>query len=158
MGSVAGASLLVLCGVGTGVYVVHARLSASPFSAEASRSAGLPLYYPAKLPDGWRIDPGSLHTDTGMAYYQLANASNIINVTLQTRPSSFNFNNFYTETLHNTTQFLTPLGQAAIGKADGHYLGSLAIDDIWILVTPGSPDLPADDLHTILSNMRRPPR
>lgn len=147
-------AVVVLLGIG-GFLFYEFGMSHNPIPADIRAHASFPLYYPAKLPNSWRLDTKSFYTGpTGVVGYVIDGPAGNLNVTIQPEPTTFDFNAFYTKQLSNTFQFLTPLGQGAIGQADGnHLVGSLA-GDSWVLISPDTANVSQSVIQDVLSSLR----
>src|SRR5204863_4632702 len=90
--------------------------------------ATVPILYPEKLPAGYKVIQSSFNVSAGgiVAYYAEDNSGHRLNFTVQARPANFDFEAFYSQILTSATKFNTPLGEAAVGTANDHLLGSLA--------------------------------
>lgn len=114
------------------------------------------LYYPNKLPAGWSLDKTSFYADTNdqVVGYRLKGPSGNLGVTIQPVPKNFSYNDFYTRRLSYTVQFLTPLGQGAVGTAEGQLIGSLVTTNSWVLTSSNSTNIKSTDIQSIISNLK----
>jgi len=118
-------------------------------------AATIPLLYPDKLPAGYQVVKSSFNISAGgiIAYYAQNQTGNKLNFTIQGRPANFDFEKFYSQIMLNSTRFNTPLGEAAVGTANGHLLGSLATPKSWVLVSGNTDKVSAESIQTALSNL-----
>lgn len=146
--------LVLLAGLG-GAYWYFAKNLVSPIPALIKASAAFPILYPTKLPAGFNIDSSKFSESKDSVIYSAANtAGQEIAFTVQPRPTSFDFNKFYSQVLSNSTVFTTTVGQAAIGQANGRLLGSIYTDQSWLLVSSASQQIQSSDLRLILDNLK----
>lgn len=127
-----------------------------PIPQSIRSQVGFTLYYPKSLPAGWSIIKTSYYADTSdqVVGYTIQGPSGNLNLSIQPVPKSFNFNDFYTKRLSGTVQFLTPLGQAAIGKSGGQYVGSLETTSSWVLASSSAGAIPLTDIQFVLSHLQ----
>lgn len=140
---------------GAGVYYMFF-VSYDPIPQNIRLQVSFTLYYPKSLPSGWSIDKSSFYTDPSVQVvgYRLRGPSGYLNVTIQPVPKSFDFNNFYTKRLSGTVQFLTPLGQGAIGTAGNQLVGSLETPSSWVLASPSTKSVREADIQFVLSHLQ----
>lgn len=139
---------------GAAAYWFKLRPNNPPIPESIKQSAGFSLLYPASLPSGYHINPTSFSSANGAIIFEADNqAGGKIVFSEQRRPSTFDFPAFYKQGLGGVEPFNTPVGEAAIGKANNQTVGSITNDHAWMLVT--SPrGLPADQLKMILLNTK----
>jgi hypothetical protein len=148
--------------LGAGAFCLYYFLSSQrdPIPQSISKQVNFPLYYPDTLPKNWKLDKSSFYVDTNnnIVGYLLRGPIGNLNITIQPVPAAFDFNGFYTQRLHNTVQFLTPLGQGAIGKSNQQLLvGSLVTTSSWVLASPSSASVTQTDIQFILSHLQTTP-
>lgn len=143
-----------LVGIGAYYYFVMARNNPIPASVQSAVS--LPLYYPEKLPEGYILDENSYTVSGEIVTFHAVNQQNRkLIFTIQPRPPTFDFPTFYQKGLSSTEQFTTPVGQAAIGKAQTKLIGNLVTETSWVIVSADNDKVSSDDLRLILNNLRR---
>jgi hypothetical protein len=147
-----GAGIVLLASGGLAVYAFA--LPHNPIPADIRAGATYPLFYPAGLRAGWTLDKSSFYVSSGVVGYVIHGPSGNLNITIQPRPASFDFAGFYSKDLTGTIQFLTPLGQGAVGKTEGHYVGSLAAANSWVLASPNNDKVSQSDIQAILSDLK----
>lgn len=148
-------ALLAIAAGGSYWYFVHNTAAAAPIPASIRSEVNFPLMYPSKLPNGFSIDKNSFSVKSGVVLFSANDANGTkIAFTVQPRPSTFAFDTFYKQGLSGTTTFDTPVGQAAIGQANGHPLGSLTTDQSWLLVSSASNKIQSNGLRLILQNVK----
>lgn len=152
--------IYIICGIfliaaGVAIFEIFF-VTRDPIPKNIRSQANFTLFYPGSLPSGWNIDNSSYYADTSaqVVGYRLKGPNGYLGVTIQPVPSSFNFNDFYTKRLANTSQFLTTLGQGAIGKSGNTYIGSLDTPSSWVLTTSNSSGVSKTDIQYILSHMK----
>jgi hypothetical protein len=118
--------------------------------------ANFTLFYPGKLPAGWSVDKSSFYADRSdqVVGYRIKGPSGNLGITIQPVPKGFDFNDFYTKRLSYTVQFLTPLGQGAVGTAEGQLIGSLVTTSSWVLTSSNSSNIKSTDIQSIISNLK----
>jgi hypothetical protein len=150
--------LILLAGLAAGgyLYIKKRQPAAVAVPPKVKQQAGVPILYPAKLPLGYKVVQSSFNTSAGgiVAYYAEDNSGHRLNFTVQARPANFDFETFYSRILTNATKFSTPLGEAAVGTANDHLLGSLATTKSWVIVSGNSKAVGADQIQTALSNIQ----
>jgi hypothetical protein len=143
-----------LVGIGAYYYFVMARNNPIPASVQSAVS--LPLYYPEKLPEGYVLDDNSYTVSGEIVTFHAVNQQNRkLIFTIQPRPPTFDFPTFYQKGLSGTEQFTTPVGQAAIGKAQTKLIGNLVTEISWVIVSADTDKVSSDDLRLTLNNLRR---
>jgi hypothetical protein len=140
---------------GAGAYSVHKSSTADPIPAAIHNQVTFSLYYPAKLPAGWRLDQHSFKVANGVLFYLLHGPKGDLTVTVQSRPPTFDYPSFYEKGLTGTFQFATPAGQAAIGHTVSRLLGSLVGEDSWVLISPSTPNVTQEDIQTVLNGLTK---
>lgn len=130
-------------------------ISHDPIPQNIRSQANFALYYPQLLPSGWSIVNSSFYADPSnqVVGYHIQGPSGGVSISIQPVPKSFSFNDFYTKRLTGTVQFLTTLGQGAVGKAGNLYVGSLETTSSWVLVSPSSGAVTEADIQFILSHL-----
>lgn len=148
--------LVFIVAVSAGVYYYLTRIQNNPIPASVQSAVSLPLYYPEKLPEGFSLDRNSYSVSGGIVSFHAVNQQNQkLIFTIQPRPPTFDFSTFYQKGLSGTEQFTTPVGQAAIGKAQTKLIGNLVTETSWIIVSSDTDELDSDDLRLALNNLRR---
>jgi hypothetical protein len=146
--------IVLLIAAGVGVYFIF-YVSRDPIPQNIRSQVSFTLFYPKSLPSGWSIDKKSFYADAAdqVVGYRLKGPNGNLNITIQPVPKNFDFNNFYTKRLSNTVQFLTPLGQGAVGTAGGQLVGSLETTTSWVLASPNSTNIKTTDIQSIFSDL-----
>lgn len=142
----------ILCTAG---YYYYAQAQVVPKNIQDQ--AEIPILYPTKLPEGYSIAKNSFSVTNGniISYYAESQGSNRLLFTVQTRPSNFDFEQFYAKSLTNRTKFSTPLGEAAAGTAGDRLLGSLATERSWILITTNNPSITIENIVIALRSLKQ---
>lgn len=149
-------TLVTLSGMGLLWFLLVA--PRTPIPGEVQKQFSFPLYYPGQLPNQWKIDKKSFNTTSGNVLLYKAidtvDKNKAISITVQERPDEFNFDVFYKQTLGDSTQFTTSLGQAAIGKGPHDFkIGSLTTEQTWILMSSTSTKVSQSDVRILLSSL-----
>ena len=152
---IASVLVVLVAGAGIGMYVYS---TSDPIPKSVSSQVNFPLFYPTALPQQWTLDKSSFDADPNakIVSYVLNGPSGNLNITIQSAPKSFDFNNFYTKRLSGTLQFLTPLGQGAVGKAIGtnQLVGSLVTSSSWVLASPSSSGVTQANIQFVLTHLQ----
>jgi hypothetical protein len=150
-------ALLAALAAGGFRYMKATKPNAQTVPEKVKQQISVPILYPGKLPAGYKVIQSSFNaTNAGVvAYYAEDNAGHRLNFTVQARPTNFDFEAFYSRILTNATKFSTPLGEAAVGTANDHLLGSLATTKSWVIVSGNSKAVGADKIQTALSGMQK---
>lgn len=144
---------LVLAGAGS--YWFFAIRSNEPIPANVRSKVSFPLLYPSKLPQGFSIDQKSFSVQSGVVLYSANNPTgDKVAFSVQPRPATFAFDTFYKQGLNGASTFDTPLGQAAVGQANGQPIGSLATDQSWLLISSVSKKVGSSALRQILQSVK----
>lgn len=111
--------------------------SSSPIPKSISNSVNFPLYYPSKLPAGFKLDKNSFsHTSSVVLYSLVFDGNKHLAFSIQTRPSSLDF----AQLLHNVNkEFNTDAGQADIVNLGGRTTGSLLTPKSWVIINTVDP-------------------
>jgi hypothetical protein len=149
--------LLLLVAIGLGIFYEFI-VSHDPIPKSIISEVNFTLYYPTALPQSWKLDKSTIYADPSdkVVGYVLRGPNGNLNISIQPVPSSFDFNSFYTKRLSNTVQFLTPLGQGAIGEPLGanQLVGSLVTTSSWVLGSPSSNKVTQSDIQFVLSHLK----
>jgi hypothetical protein len=146
--------VLIVAAAG-GVYYEFFALR-DPIPQNIRSQVNFSLYYPKSLPSGWSIDKSSYYADANdkVVGYRILAPVGPVSLSIQPIPQNFSFNSFYTKRLSDTIQFLTPLGQGAVGKTSGQLVGSLETPSAWVLVSTGSNGVAQTDIQFILNHLQ----
>lgn len=149
-------AVLVLTVLGGIVWWAYSRYADNnPFPANIQTNAQVLLFYPMTLPAGFQIDPSSMHFANGALIYDARKGDSRLVFTTQKTPPTFDYTAFYQQQLKDTRQFKTDLGEAAIGKLDERYLGSLVAGNSWLLLSTNSTSLSSEDMHQVIANLKK---
>ncbi|MBX4188706.1 hypothetical protein KW792_01245 [Candidatus Saccharibacteria bacterium] len=148
--------LIILGGLaGAAAYAYPKYHAKNPFPADVRSHAKFTLLYPTQLPAGYAVDKASVSTSNEILLFNAINSGQKMTFSEQKIPKGFDFSNFYKTGLANTQQFSTVYGQAAVGKAAGHYVGSLVAGDTWLLISTDSDTLNSDDFTNTLNHLKK---
>jgi hypothetical protein len=146
---------MTLVGVG-GIFML--KHTTNPIPKHVQSAVNFPLYYPAQLPPGWRIDTTSFSVASDVVLYRVVNAndpSKGASISIQPQQDGLDIDQFYKKNLAKSTQFTTPLGQAAIGQSElNTRVGSIVTGDSWILITAPLTNASTSDIRTIITNLK----
>ena len=127
-----------------------------PFSSDVQNSATFKLFYPGTLPPGYKVDESSIKFANNVLTYAASNSKGQRLVfTMQQIAPQFNFNQFYKEQLKESEEITTPYGKAVIGKNSNRNLGSMAVDNTWLLLSTNSTEVTADEMALVLQNLKQ---
>jgi hypothetical protein len=128
----------------------------SPFVGKVS-GASFTLYYPTKLPDGFKIELNSIGHPEGkesVVYSISDDSGRTINVSLQPKPDGLNLekiNNTFTDTREVTTNY----GKVIIGNSDlGIIMGNVTTDETWIIVSAALDAVTDKEFDTVLTSLK----
>ncbi len=127
----------------------------NPFPSDIRKDAGIPLYYPTKLPPKFKIIPDSFSQKHGVVLYSFDTPEgNKLNFTIEKAPSNYNFDELYGTTMENTKTVATSFGTAHIGTLGENTMGSLVTGNTWILATYSQAGA-NDDVTAIIQSLKR---
>jgi len=132
----------------------------SPFSEQLIQNIGFPLYYPTKLPSGFKIELNSIEASSGVAVYVISDDSGkIISLSLQEQLESLSLDSAVQslKATENTRKLITPVGEAAIGinKEEARQFISVLTGKTWILINTPENTLSDADLDLILNSLKQ---
>ncbi len=128
----------------------------SPFSSDLVSSVDFPLYYPTSLPAGFHLDTGSISSNNQVVVYGIVNPdrdNGTISISIQAKPSGFNFDDFYTHKLFHPVSRTTSNGTVMVGADDKGVFASLAAADSWVIATSSNKSLPTQ-VMTVMSGLK----
>lgn len=154
--------LIMIFIIGVGIAIAaggsyfYSKSHASSVPENIKSQSDVPVLYPEKLPAGFTVDKSSFNISGNniVAYYATDSSGNHLIFNVQPRPANFDFDKFYSQVMTDATRFATPIGEAAVGNASGHLLGSLATDKSWVIVTGSNKNIDTDKIKTALSQMK----
>jgi hypothetical protein len=131
--------LIAVCLVGVGAFMVVTRLNRhDPLPANIKCQANFPLYYPTKVPAGFRFDEAAYDPETHVVTYDYSTVDgNKVYFSLQPKPAHFNFNDFNKKQISGGSQVSTSIGTATVGVLQKQTVSSLVTDKTWILIGAG---------------------
>ncbi len=149
--------VLVILGIlgGAAAWAYPKYMDKNPFPANIQSSAQVQLFYPSKMPAGFKIEPSSMHFTNGAFIYDAKNADKRLVFTLQKTPPTYNYSSFYGQDLKNLKELTSPYGKAVVGKYQDRYLGSLVSGNTWLLLSTNNTSVSADDMSLIISNLKK---
>lgn len=147
--------LLVIGSLGSVGYIYYQNRDVVPKSVLAQ--ANIPILYPAQLPAGFQINKSSFNVTNGnlIAYYADNSAGDRILFTVQAKPSNFDYDTFYSQSLQNADKFTTDLGEGAVGTAQGRVLGSLTTDKTWLIVSGNDNSIDSTKVSFVLHHLKQ---
>jgi hypothetical protein len=121
------------------VYLLcQSKFHTDPLPVKIKQEANFPLYYPTKVPTGFRFDEAAYDTETQVVSYDYSTIDGSkIFFTLQPKPANFDFNKFNNKQISGGTQIATKFGMATVGVLQKQTVSSIVTDKTWILVGSG---------------------
>lgn len=134
--------------------------SSSPFSQQLVENIGFPLYYPAKLPAGFRIELNSIKAAEGVVVYVVSDESEekIVSVSLQVQPEGLTLDGInQTVKADNLRKLITPNGEASVGlsSSEGRTIASILTGKTWVLINMEDGALSDSDVDLLLNNLKQ---
>lgn len=131
-------------------------LSPSPFSEEVKKDIDFSLYYPANLPEGFKIETDSIQqADQGVVIYAISNDSGKrITVSIQKMPENIDLNKIY-ENLSNVYEVDTDYGKVKVGQDENILIGNVNAEGTWLLINTPNGNVSTDELNTVLSSLKK---
>ena len=121
-----------------------------PIPETISRAATFPVYYPAALPPGFAIEPGSVDHSQGVVTYTIRYDGNKqLAFTVQALPTDFDPDSLQT----NARQLNSSLGPAYVGAIGGKTVVSIVTSEAWLLIGVPS-DIETSQLVAVLSDLQ----
>lgn len=132
----------------------------SPFSEQLIQNIGFPLYYPTKLPAGFKIELNSIEASHGVAVYVISDDSGkIINLSMQEQIESLSLDSAVQslKATKNSRKMITPVGEAVIGinEEEGRQFISVLTGKTWILMSTPENTLNDTDLDLFLKSLKQ---
>ena len=153
-------ALLIL--LSTGVFLVLRSPVASflepksPFSEELAQKVDFPLYYPTKLPDGFKIELDSIKqpVDDVVVYAMSDDNGKRINITLQQQPSSLNLEPLY-EVLTDLEAIDTKYGKVNQGiSKEGFALTNVTTGKTWVIINSGKDSIGQTEIRMLINSFK----
>jgi hypothetical protein len=127
----------------------------NPFPAGIRANAVTPLYYPAHLPAGFKLNPDSFAQKHGVTLYNFdAPDGNKLHITIEKTTPKLDLNHLNSDTMTETQTIATPSGTAHIGNLGDNTMANLVIDGTWVMAVYSQPKA-TDDLAAIMKSLRR---
>ena len=144
--------IFALIGAGLAYYLVFLR-QVDPIPSSIKSKTSFIIMYPKSLPKGYALDEKSFNSNGEVLTYSIRSPYGSIPVSVQHKPTTFDFKSFYEKGMSGSLQFSTAIGSAAAGTAEGRTIGSLTTGNSWLLLTSPSDSLPLAQAQTILQSM-----
>lgn len=119
--------LIVLC-VLVGLYLTRPK---TPIPENIRKQADFPLYYPERLPDGYKLDKGSVKYENGVVFYSLVKDSSSLLISEQSIPS----NPPDLDHLKGFSKIATFAGNVALGSVNNQPTAILLTDSTLLTIT-----------------------
>lgn len=128
----------------------------SPFEPELQEKVGIPLYFPTKLPEGFKIETNSIsQPESNVVIYAVSDDTNQkITISLQRQPEGINLDPLY-ENLSSINETDTQYGTVKVGKSeDNIYMANVLTGETWVIITSQNNILDTETIKTIVNNLR----
>ncbi len=126
----------------------------NPFSSSVQEKAAYPLYYPQRMPFGWKVEDGSVaYTQDGAVTYTVSDGKKDgVFVVLQKLPPGFKFDETLGKQMTEQRSVQTPYGKAVLGLASNARLLSFEAGGTWMMMS-GKKDLDQKKFETLAANL-----
>jgi hypothetical protein len=127
----------------------------SPIPVDISRQALFDLYYPSKLPAGYKVNPNSFtYQDSTVIFGATNTQGQNLAFTEQAAPAGFDFSQFYSS-LKDPKKIDKVSYQVVTGEGDrGSRVVSVVAGTTWIIITSKAPT-DTDDIRALAAGLRR---
>lgn len=153
-------SLLILAAIAVtaGAFKFLPQLSSpsSPFDQALREEAGIPLYYPTKLPAGYKMELGSItQPESGIILYAISDDSGQrINITLQKQPANINLEPLHA-TFQNARDISTQFGSVKIGTTEeGLGMANILTGQTWVIISGNPATLNDATLTEVINGLK----
>jgi hypothetical protein len=127
----------------------------NPFPADIRQNTVTPLYFPTKVPTGFKLNPDSFSQKRGVVLYNFDTPDgDKLHITIEKKPAKYDLNQLYNSTLQDTKTVAVPLGTAHIGTLGLNTMANLVVGDTWIMAVYSQPGA-TDDLTNIMKSLKR---
>lgn len=128
-------------------------VQADSIPARVRSAVNFPLYQPAKLPDGYKVDANSFKLNSSVVTFTIQNLDKNLIFTEQAKPLDFDFDDFYASQFKQARTLSTSAGRAYVNAFDEGELASITTDRTWILVRSPA-GVSASDFDAILQGIK----
>jgi hypothetical protein len=152
------ATVLLLIGIG-GTWLTLGRSAASiqMIPSNIRTAVDFPLYYPEQLPKGYTINPSSFGATNEVVTYSINYGTDSkLAISLQPIPRTFDFTQFYANSMKDALSVNTTIGTAKIGNINGVQTVSLTNAKTWLLISAPN-GIGNDALLSVLKSFRPVP-
>lgn len=133
------------------IWIRTAQADAIP--ARVRSAVNFPLYQPAKLPQGYKVDANSFRLNSSVVTFTVQNLDKNLVFTEQAKPMDFDFGGFYDGQFADARTISTGAGRAYVNAFGDGELASIATDRTWILVRSPA-GVSASDFDSILQGIK----
>lgn len=152
--------LVVVSGLSAAAFAFLPQLTTpgNPFDASLREEMGIPLYYPTKLPTGYKMELGSIsRPETDVVLYAVSNeAGQRFNVTLQKQPADIDLEPLYAtlKDIHEIST--TTFGSVKVGTSSSEniVIANILTGKTWIIVSGNTETLTDTLLKDIIDSLR----
>lgn len=126
----------------------------SPFTSEIKQSVDFTLYYPANLPDGFKIEQDSVsQADEGVVIYAISNGSGKrITISVQQMPENINLDLLYNN-LSDVYEIDTSYGKVKVGKDGNVLIGNVNANGTWLLFNTPNGNVTTEEFNQVLASV-----
>lgn len=137
--------LVVVSGLSAAAFAFLPQLTtpSNPFDTSLREEMGIPLYYPTKLPTGYKMELGSIsRPETDVVLYAVSNETGQrFNVTLQKQPADIDLEPLYAS-LKDVREISTSFGMIKVGTTtEGLVMANALTGQTWIIISGNSATL-----------------
>jgi hypothetical protein len=132
------AAVVILIAAATiGLIVWRDQASRFTLPAEYSKNAGIDIYIPKRLPEGYTLKTNSLQSDGGVVIFAINDTdSHRIVFSEQSKPETFDFQNFYDKVLKNSRKLDGTPYPATIGTGEKNSkILSIEAGKTWVIIS-----------------------
>lgn len=126
----------------------------SPFSQELVDKMKIPLYYPTKLSNGYKMEINSItQPENNIVLYAITNDSGKkINISIQKQPEDINLEPLY-KNLSNSRDLKTKFSSAKIGDSDNMTISNIMTGQSWLIITTEKNTLNDSEFTNLINSL-----
>ena len=132
----------------------------SPFSQQLIENIGFPIYYPTKMPAGFKFEVKSIEAAEGVVMYVISDDNNkIISFSLQSQTEGMTTDSAINSLKANkdSRKLNTPVGEGAVGTNEEEKLtiANVLTGKTWVLINMPEGTLSNSDIDLVLSSLKQ---
>lgn len=127
----------------------------NPLNPGIKSSVSYNLYYPTKLPEGYKVDTTTIVVKNNTLAYAATKGNTRIVFTEQALPAAFDFKAFNQKYITEAQQFHTIYGPAIMGFNQGRLLASTTSSNSWLILSSNSASVTGGELRLIMDNIKQ---